>query len=226
MKTSRHLMWVLAIAAAGVCSADPLTNLVTNGGFETGSFSGWTVSGNITPCLFVGTSNDARCIPTSGYGANTGSYAAELGNAGADAYLSQNLATTSGAPYELTFWLASQAYGTPQNDFSVSWGGQQLYSQVNLGAFGYTEFDFTGLVASSSTTTLTFAFANTPSYFVLDDVSVVDPPPAVPEPGTLVLLVPALAVLAIRRRGSGRLAAALVGNHATNLPDRRRPSEV
>ncbi len=202
--TLRQISLSMLLAAA-VCQADP--QLVTNGGFETGNFSGWTASGNITPCVFVGTGNDARCIPTTAFGPNSGAYAAELGNAGADASLSQTITTTGAGTYDVSFWLASQNYGTPDNDFSVTWGGVTLMSATNLGPFGYTKFDFSGLTAANSTTALTFTFHNNPSYFALDNVSVVDP---VPEPApfaawSLLLALPLYGVLR-RRSAQMRLA--------------------
>lgn len=178
----RYAVFALIFSAA-IGQADPFANVVTNGGFETGDFSGWALSGNTTPCDFVGTTGDARCIPTTALGPNTGIYAAELGNAGGDATLSQTLSTTGPGTYDVSFWLASQDYGTTNNDFSVSWGGQTLLSAVNLAAFGYTRYDFSGLTAAGATTVLSFTFRNDPSYFALDDVSVVDP---VPEPAPLV----------------------------------------
>lgn len=202
MSTLRYLSCSL-LALAGICYADPSTNLVTNGGFETGSFSGWSLSGNVTPCLFVGTSSDARCIPTTGLGGHSGAYAAELGNSGGDAILSQSINTSAGGTYELTFWLASQAYSTPSNDFSVSWGGTTLMSGVNLPAFGYTLYDFTGLTATGASTILSFRFQNNPSYFALDDISVADPR-GVPESHSAVVLSVLLCGLlfhALRRRG-------------------------
>lgn len=195
MPNPRRLVPIFLMAAAMVGHADP--NLLTNGGFETGDFTGWSLSGYVTPCLFVGTAGAAWCIPTSGIGPHSGNYTAELGNDTYDASLAQTVATTVGATYELTFYLASQDYGTPSNDFSVYWGGQQIMSQTNLGPFGYTEYDFSGLVANSSSTTMSFAFHNTPSYFALDDVSLVDP---VPESGTLAGLGLGLAALAAGRR--------------------------
>lgn len=197
------------LLAAALCQADPSTQLVTNGGFETGDFSGWTLSGSITPCLFVGTVNDARCIPTTVFGPNSGAYAAELGNAGADASLSQTITTTGTGTYDVSFWLASQSYGTPDNDFSVTWGGVTLTSAANLGSFGYTKFDFAGLTAAGPTTTLTFTFHNTPSYFALDDVSVVDP---VPEPAPFAVwgLLLALPLYCALRRHSPQDAPARI----------------
>ena len=205
MLTLRNSAFFLLVAAS-FSHADPLTNLVTNGGFETGSFSGWSVAGTVTPCLFVGTSNDSHCIPTTGYGAHTGAYAAELGNGGGDAVLSQTISTSGSGTYEISFWLASQNYGTVANDFSVTWGGTTLLSGANLPAFGYTHYDFTGLAAAGPATVLAFTFRNDPSYFALDDVSVVDPPNGVPEPRTslaLPLLLAGLMAFACRaRRGN------------------------
>jgi hypothetical protein len=76
-------------------------------------------------------------------------------------------------------------------------------SAVNLGPFGYTKFDFSGLAAAGATTVPAFTFHNTPSYFALDDVSVVDP---VPEPGPLaamgLLLALPLCYALCRRRSA------------------------
>src|SRR5579871_2499097 len=102
MTTMRHLTFSL-IAAVAICQADPFSNVVSNGGFETGDFSGWALTGTVTPCDFVGTTGDARCIPTTAYGGNTGTYAAELGNAGGDATLSQTLTTDGPGTYDVSF---------------------------------------------------------------------------------------------------------------------------
>ena len=200
MKWTRWIFGFV-IVAMGVAQADP--NLIINAGFESGNFFGWSETGNITPCLFVGTSGDARCIPTTGLGPHSGTYTAELGNYGADAFLSQTIATTVGSTYELSFWLASQDYGTPSNDFSVTWGGQQVFSGVNLAAFGYTQYVFPGLTASQTSTVLSFGFHNNPSYFALDDVLLTDP--AVPESGTAAEFAGLLVLFAL-------------------IPARRRPS--
>ena len=44
--------WVLVLRASAVADAQPPTNLVVNGGFETGDFTGWTLSGNVAPLRY------------------------------------------------------------------------------------------------------------------------------------------------------------------------------
>ncbi len=55
--------------------------------------------------------------------------------------ISQQVATTPGAQYTLSYWFASDGY-TP-NSFTVSWDSSVLYSQANIGGLPYTEFSFT-----------------------------------------------------------------------------------
>lgn len=200
MLTMRCLV-VSVIFAAAICRADPFANLVTNGGFETGNFSGWTLSGDSdSVCLFVGTTGDPRCVPATAIGPHSGKFAAQLGNGGADATMSQTITTNSGGTYDVSFWLANQGPDTPANDFSVKWGSKTLMSAVNLPVSGYKTYDFSGLLAAGPTTVLSFTFRNDPTYFALDDISVVDPPP-MPEPSplgafTLLLVLPLLCVCA------------------------------
>jgi len=57
VKTSRSLLLanvLVILIQPGIGAAATITNLVTNGGFETGDFSGWTLSGN-TSNTFVDT---------------------------------------------------------------------------------------------------------------------------------------------------------------------------
>lgn len=140
--------------------------MIVNGGFETGNFSGWTVSGNPSYSQ-VGNFN-------WGYDhAHSGSDYAMLGSYGSLSYLSQTLATVPSGNYDLSFYLASD--GGMTNEFSVDVGGVQLFDQINLPASNYTLYNF-DFVANSSSTTVAFGSRDDPGYLLLDDVSVVDPP--------------------------------------------------
>jgi PKD repeat protein len=93
-----------AVSGSGpAITAGAAGNIVSNGGFETGGFSGWNTSGN-----FASTS-----VNTGSVYAHSGTYGAILGPVGSLGYLSQTLTTTPGTSYLLSFWLNSPDGQTP-----------------------------------------------------------------------------------------------------------------
>lgn len=145
--------------------------LVQNGGFETGDFTGWTVLNN-DGYTFV--DNGSQSIPP-----HSGSYLAVLGqsSAGGLCTIAQTLATSPGQTYLLSLWLDSTSInGGVPNEFSVSWNGNVLLDQANILTSGWTNLLFI-VTATSSSTVLQFGESDDAWYLGLDDVSVLPLPP-------------------------------------------------
>ena len=187
---------ILLVSTTEIARAD----LVVNGGFETGDFTNWTTSSNFDSFTTFVTTN------VDGYVPNSGSYFAALGAVNSDQTLSQNLATTVGQTYQLSFALASN--GSP-NNFSATLSStvngivstQTAYPVNSVPAtpfnsatatYTYTNitYDFT---ANATSTTLQFSFQDYPAYLALDSVSV----NAIPEPSGFALITISVVCLAI-----------------------------
>lgn len=191
---------LLAGAAALLLASAPALalaagNLVANGDFETGDFTGWTEFGDDT--IYKG----VTCA-----GADP---------AGGDCLAYFGTATPSGITQSIDLGQAGQAYavsfafmpdGGLPSSLKVEFGGQTLLSLNNSSASDFQVFSFNGL-SNAARMTLSFTFTDPSGLLFLDNVSVT----AVPEPATLGLMGAGLAALAFigRRRGAGQRAAAV-----------------
>ncbi|CEK18165.1 putative carbohydrate binding protein [Chthonomonas calidirosea] len=129
-------------------------NYVQNGGFETGDFTDWTLSGDTT----VATVSSAD--------PHTGNYSAALGTTYGTGYLSQTLSVTPNQSYFLSFWVTTD--GSLPNNLDVSFDGNSVASFQNLGP-GYQIYEYQ-VTPTAANPVLQFAFQDTSGYIYLDDV--------------------------------------------------------
>lgn len=185
MKTIRAVALAsVAVLALAVGSAK--AELIINGDFETGDFTGWTTSGNMS---FTDVTDDPTYV-------ESGTYGVQLGAVETLGFLSQSIPTNPGDSYTLEFDLRNDG-GTP-NQMQVTIGGDLQFFLLNTAAFSWTHYSlaFTGSPASDMTD-IEFGFRQDPAWFGLDNVSV---PSTVPEPTSLALIGVTAGLLTARRR--------------------------
>lgn len=168
------------VAVAGSAQAE----LIVNGGFETGNFNGWTMSG------YIASSGVAAGAAYSGSnGARFGATAPAFNK------ISQTIATDIGTHYQLTFdlWVAGKPnqFDTTINNVSI----MSITNSVGIveSTWAHETLTFT---ADSPMTAVGFSFSNDPNSWRIDNISV----PSVPEPTCLALIGVTAGLLMSRRR--------------------------
>ena len=201
---------ILAPIALAAGAAHAGTNIVQNPGFETGSLAPWVSNPAANHPWGLGPVDVA--VHSGSFDAQTGCVGAQCTdetNLATAAYLYQDLATTAGQRYSLSFYFGGDGAA---DELKVLFGSGVALDLVNsqiVSNTGTVETLYTvnNLLATSSTTRLMFLGRQDPGYDGLDDVSVVAGG-AAPEPATwaLMLLGVGAAGGALRRSRQGALA--------------------
>jgi VCBS repeat-containing protein len=145
--------------ALGTLTEDAGPTVAVNGGFETGNLTGWFSSANVS-------------AENLSLGGEFGIFAANLAGSG---FLEQDVTTTAGQHYTLSFYLAGDPEAS-STSFTAFWDGAQILFQTNvaLGFHQYT-FDVVG-DALDPTTQLFFDFSGDGTGILVDQVSVTPTP--------------------------------------------------
>lgn len=170
-------------AEASTSCASITGNLVANCGFETGSFSGWTLSGTDTPTQLNNLYGVEGTDPIDGISPYSGSYQAFFADLSTSpTTISQSIATVAGSIYTVSFYIAqdtppASGGGSYTDLFAAKFGTSTLVASTVIPMEGYTKYSFTE-VATGPASTLSLTFGNDNGEFLLDNLSVVAPEPA------------------------------------------------
>lgn len=166
----------LVALAAGASSAH--AQMVVNGGFETGDFSGWSETAALGSVYGVDSA-----------GPHVGDYSAYFGASSPSASIWQTLATLAGQAYTISFYFDRSA-ATTGGSFSASLDGVQFFADPG-DTFAFAPVNVQ-VVALSSNAVLRFTADNPTDFYTLDNVSVA----VVPEPASALLWLVGLVGLA------------------------------
>ncbi len=191
MKIKSAILFAGLSALVALSPLSAKADLIVNGGFETGDFTGWNLQHEAFP-FAVGSAPE--------FPVHSGEFAAQIAGFSFDPnVMTQVIAgTVAGLTYTLTFWF-EQSNALP-NGLVVTWNGTPLVSESNS-VHAYQQYSFNVLANGSDT--LKFTAYNNPSFAYLDDVSLNIA--AVPEPSTWIMMIlgfAGLGYLAHRRRGT------------------------
>jgi hypothetical protein len=184
----RYLAGLFLLGMLTYGSGAARADLITDGGFESGTANqtsppGWSFSDPLSG------GNSGVNVGQGAQTAHSGSNFYGIGSSTTVTLTQSNITTTSGVNYTLSYFLATGGANSGDS-FSASWNGTTISGSTVSGPITsgsapnpYTQYTFT-VVGSGSSGTLAFSANNTPSYWYLDDVSLLAP---VPEPSSMAL---------------------------------------
>ncbi|BBO34530.1 carbohydrate binding domain-containing protein [Lacipirellula parvula] len=183
MRTTVPLALAALVAWLALLNPAHAVNLVTNGGFETSDFSGWTLNG--TP---------SSLFNIFDFEPHSGQYAMFVADYEADHdQIYQTVPTINGQSYKIEFWLRNIGLG---NDaVQVFWEGNLVLEQKPvLAPVNQWTLYKASVTATADGSELRLGGFDEPQVINFDDISVTP----IPEPSALLLAVAGVAVLVHR----------------------------
>jgi hypothetical protein len=162
-------------------------NLVANPSFQTGDLTSWvsntqvsdgwqsTTAGAVTGCV--------------------GSWCVNVNSFDHSNYLYQDLNTTAGATYNLSFDYAAAG---PPSQLRVLWGADIVLDLCNSSE-DLTHYTVSNLLADSSTSRLLFLGRQDPGFNILTNVDVEQATAAAPEPAATALILSGIGLVGALR---------------------------
>jgi len=195
----------LSAAALSATDANAAPNLIANGSFETGDFTGWTANAVSFPMYIVSPTGVPNLGPVE-----DGQYAAQIAGYslqnfpqyGGPDTLTQTVGTTNGVDYTLSFWVYQQNTG-PVTFLDVTWDGTTVFSNTWLDTGDIPYQNYTVQVVGTGSDVLQFISAYDPGYTYLDNVSLTS---GVPEPATWAMMMLGFAGLGFAGYRKGKSA--------------------
>lgn len=169
MTCFRALIACLALIVA--CAPAAAANLVVNGGFETGSFTGWS-----TQAAPVGS---YYSVVAGGY---EGTYSARFGATnGLPDEIWQSIPTAAGVQFTVSMWVFNDGVG--QDGLQILWNGVLIFDSqpLSIPAGAWTQVSLP-VYAAAATAELRIRAHDAPAYVHIDGVSV-EPDNLIVNPG-------------------------------------------
>jgi hypothetical protein len=185
------LVCVLFLGASRAFSQE----LVVNGGFETGDFSGWIATPASSGSSFY---VDQYHLPNSGSYSSIFSATSFL-----DDRIKQTLATSAGQQYTVSLWIRDVV--DPHNRLAVFWEGNYIIQQSPTNTNGQWVHLTQTVTATANGSILELGGYDIEGYISIDDISV----KPVPEPTTLITISAGVIALLRRRRRNIALSSRL-----------------